>query len=191
MDPDAGPVPQPMPPRPLTESNDNVFSPLAIFAKIAYTDLTIQSKLSKCRSAQERVIGNRVQIPNSPAAVSSMLGVSYLCHCSSERTGRRCTGNESEDLQNMHFSIAFEDIAVENIRCGEFTVTSCILPVWKSLKRGKRMSWPDCRTDYFNKNWKSGNFTGFYFFGSYGKWGYHFQCRLSRLIRLRSMNCSR
>lgn len=29
-----------------------------------------------------------------------MLGVSYLCHCSSERTGRRCTGNESEDLQN-------------------------------------------------------------------------------------------
>ena len=41
-----------------------------------------------------------MKVPNSPAAVSSMLGVSYLCHCSSERTGRRCTGNESEDLQN-------------------------------------------------------------------------------------------
>ena len=73
MDPDAGPVPQPMPPRPLTESNDNVFSPLAIFAKIAYTDLTIQSKLSKCRSAQERVIGNRVQIPNDPVTVNGTM----------------------------------------------------------------------------------------------------------------------
>ena len=41
-----------------------------------------------------------MKVPNSPAAVSSMLGVSYLCHCSSERMGRRCTGNESEDLQN-------------------------------------------------------------------------------------------
>ena len=40
------------------------------------------------------------EVPNSPAAVSSMFGVSYLCHCLSERMGRRCTGNESEDLQN-------------------------------------------------------------------------------------------
>ena len=79
MDPDAGPVPQPMPPRPLTESNDNVFSPLAIFAKIAYTDLTIQSKLSKCRSAQEWVIGNRVQIPNDPVTVNGESAAQRHC----------------------------------------------------------------------------------------------------------------
>ena len=79
MDPDAGPVPQPMPPRPLTESNDNVFSPLAIFAKIAYTDLTIQSKLSKCRSAQDRVIGNRVQIPNDPVTVNGASAAQRHC----------------------------------------------------------------------------------------------------------------
>ena len=95
MDPDAGPVPQPMPPRPLTESNDNVFSPLAIFAKIAYTDLTIQSKLSKCRSAQERVIGNRVQIPNDPVTVSGEPAADAIVETREGAARRRAVSQET------------------------------------------------------------------------------------------------